>query len=111
MNTTRNEGIAELRERTVTPALVNMERLETDLGRVPAPPISPDNLAKRAQPAGMSRPSPLQSIADAIKRLVWDDNENLAQLITEHYGDGSKGSMAAAVQRAADDLMAATKDQ
>jgi hypothetical protein len=111
MNTTRNEGIAELRERAAAPDLVNMDRLEADLGRVPSPPISPDNLAKRAQPAAMSRPSPLQSIADAIKRLVWDDNEKLGQLIAEHYDDGSKGSMAAAVQRAADDLVAAAKDQ
>jgi hypothetical protein len=90
-----------------------MDRLEAELGRAPAPPISPDNFAKRAQTSAMSKHSPLQTIADATKRLIWDDNEKLGQLIAEHYAsDGSsKGSMAAAVQRAADDLLAAAKDQ
>ncbi len=35
MNTTRNEGITELRERAPTPGVVNMDRFEADLGRVP----------------------------------------------------------------------------
>jgi hypothetical protein len=112
MSTTGNGGSAELRdERAPTPGRVNMDRLEVELGRVPSPPTSPDNFAKRAQTGGTSKHSPLQTIADAIKRLVWDDNERLGQLISEHYGDSSKGSMAAAVQRAADDLLAAAKDQ
>src|SRR6516164_8947456 len=96
----------------VTPGGVNMDRLEAELGRVPSPPTSPDNFAKRAPTGAMSKHSPLQTIADAIKRLVWDDNEKLGQMIAEHYAsDGSKCSMAAAVQRAADDLLAAAKDQ
>ena len=111
MNTTRNEAIAELRERAPTPGVVNMDRFEADLGRVPSPPINPDNFAKRTQVGAMSKHSPLQTIADAIKRLVWDDNERLGQLISEHYGESSKGSMAVAVQRAADDLLAEGKDQ
>jgi hypothetical protein len=110
MSMTRNDG-AELRERAPTAGAVNMDRFEADLGRrVPSPPTSPDNFAKRSQMGGLSN-SPLQTIADAIKRLVWDDNEKLGQLISEHYGDDSKGSMAAAVQRAADDLLAAARDQ
>ncbi len=107
---TRNDG-AELRERTPTPGVVNMDRFEADLGRVPSPPTSPDNCAKRTQVAGLSKHSPLQTIADAIKRLVWDDNEKLGQMISEHCGEGKSGSMAAAVQRAADDLLAEGKDQ
>ena len=80
------------------------------LGRVPSPPTSPDNFAKRTQVGGLSKHSPLQTIADAIKRLVWDDNEKLGQMISEHYGEGNSGSMASAVQRAADDLLAEGKD-
>jgi hypothetical protein len=88
-----------------------MDRLEAELVRVPSPPTSPD-ITKRAQTGAMSKHSPLRAIADAIKRLVWDDNEKLGQLIAEHYaGDGCKGSMPAALQRAADDLLAASKDQ
>ena len=111
MSMTGNGGSVELRdERAAAPTRVNMDRLEAELGHVP-PPIGPDNFTKRAQMGVISKHSPLQTIADAIKRLVWDDNEKLAQLIAEHYtSDGSKGSMAAAVQRAADDLLAA-KDQ
>jgi hypothetical protein len=111
---TGNGGSAELRdERAPVPGRVNMDRLEAELGRAPSPPTSPDNFAKRAPTGAVSKHSPLQTIADAIKRLVWDDNEKLGQLIAEHYAsDGSsKGSMAAAVQGAADDLLAAAKDQ
>jgi|SRR6478752_8486891 hypothetical protein len=111
MSMTRNDGIGELRERATMPVAVNMDKFEADLGRMPSPPTSPDSFAKRPQTGGTSKHSPLQTIADAIKRLVWDDNERLGQLISEHYGDSSKGSMAAAVQRAADDLLAAAKDQ
>ena len=113
MSVAGNGGRAELRdERASAPSRVNMDRLEIELGRVPSPPTSPDNFAKRAQTGTISKHSPLQTIADAIKRLVWDDNEKLGQLIAQHYAsDDSKGSMAAAVQRAADDLLAAAKDQ
>jgi hypothetical protein len=111
MSMTRNDGSADVRERPSTSAVVNMDRFEADLGRVASPPTSPDNFIKRTQASGASKHSPLQTIADAIKRLVWDDNERFGQLIAEHYGDGSKASMAAAVQRAADDLLAAAKDQ
>ena len=111
MSTMRNDGNGELKERTPTPAVVNMDRFEADLGRVASPPTSPDSLIKRPQTGGISKHAPLQTIADAIKRLVWDDNERLGQLIFEHYGDGSKGSMAAAVQHAADDLLVTGKDQ
>jgi hypothetical protein len=89
-----------------------MDRLENELGRAPSPPTSPDGFAKRAQTGAMSKHSPLQTIADAIKRLVWDDNEKLGQLIAQHHAsDNSKVSMAAAVQRAADDLLAAATDE
>ena len=113
MSMTGNGGTAELHEeRAGIPGRVNMDRLEAELGRVQSPPTSPDSFARRAQTSAMSKHSPLQTIADAIKRLVWDDNEKLGQLIAEHYaGDSGKGSMAAAVQRAADDLLAAAKDQ
>jgi len=48
---------------------------------------------------------PLQTIADALKKLVWDDNEKLATLISSHFQGGDQiASMAAAIQRAADDL-------
>ena len=112
MNMTGNGGTAELHdERSVTPARVNMDRLEAELGRVHSPPTSPDNLAKRAQTSAIFKHSPLQTISEAIKRLVWDDNEKFGQLIAEHHAsDTGKGSMAAAVQRAADDLLAAAKD-
>jgi hypothetical protein len=114
MSVTGNGGSAELHdERALTSSRVNIDRLEAELGRAPSPPTSSDNFAKRAQTGATSKHSPLQTIADAIKRLIWDDNEKLGQLIAEHYAnDGnSKGSMAAAVQRAADDLLAAAKDQ
>lgn len=77
---TRTDGI-ELRERASTVGVVNMDRFEADLGRVASPPTSPDSIAKRPQTAGLSKHSPLQTIADAIKRLVWDDNERLGELI------------------------------
>src|SRR5215469_16170984 len=107
MSVTGNGGSAELHdERALTSSRVNIDRLEAELGRAPSPPTSSDNFAKRAQTGATSKHSPLQTIADAIKRLIWDDNEKLGQLILEHYGsDGSKGSMAAAVQRAAHDLL------
>ncbi len=113
MSMTGNGGTAELHDdRAVTLGRVNMDRLEAELGRGPSPAISNDSLAKRAQTGAMPKHSPLQIIADAIKRLIWDDNEKLGQLIAEHYAnDSSKGSMSAAVQRAADDLLAAAKDQ
>jgi hypothetical protein len=113
MSVTGNGGSAELHdERALTSSRVNMDRLEVELGRLPSQPTSPDNFAKRGQTGAMSKHSPLQTIADAIKRLIWDDNEKLGQLIAEHYAtEGCKGSMAAAVQRAADDLLAAAKDQ
>ena len=113
MSMTGNGGTAELPdERAITPGRVNMDRLEAELGRVASPSISNDSVPRRAQTGAMSKHSPLQTIADAIKRLVWDDNEKLGQLISEHYaGDSGKGSMAAAVQRAADDLLAEAKDQ
>ncbi len=60
--------------------------------------------AAAAIPSMMGK-RPLDQIADAIKRLVWDDNEKLGQMIAEHYGDAGKASMSAAVQRAADDLL------
>jgi hypothetical protein len=109
----RNGGTAEFHdERAIAPGRVNMDRLEAELGRAQSSPTSVDNFTKRAQTSAMSKHSPVQTIADAIKRLVWDDNEKLGQLIAEHYAsDSSKGSMAAAVQRAADDLLAAAKDQ
>ena len=110
MSMTRNDG-AELRERAPTAGVVNMDRFESDLGRASSLPTSPDNFVKRTQVGGLSKHSPLQTIADAIKRLVWDDNEKLGQMISEHYGEGNSGSMAAAVQRAADDLLAESKDQ
>jgi len=108
----RNGGTAEFHdERAIAPGRVNMDRLEAELGRAQSSPTSVDNFTKRAQTSAMSKHS-VQTIADAIKRLVWDDNEKLGQLIAEHYAsDSSKGSMAAAVQRAADDLLAAAKDQ
>lgn len=113
MSMTGNGGTAELHdERAVTPARVNMGRLEAELGRVQSPPVSSENFAKRAQTSAISKHSPLQTIADAIKRLVWDDNEKLGRMIAEHYAtDSDKGSMSAAVQRAADDLLAEAKDQ
>ena len=114
MGVTGNGGSAELHDEPgLTSSRVSMDRLEAELGRAPSPPTVPDNFAKRAQAGAMSKHSPLQTIADAIKRLIWDDNEKLGQLIAEHYAsDGSsKGSMAAAVQRAADDLLAAAKNQ
>ena len=107
----RNGGTAEFHdERAIAPGRVNMDRLEAELGRAQSSPTSVDNFTKRAQTSAMSKHSPVQTIADAIKRLVWDDNEKLAQLITEHYGDGSRNSMAAAVQCAADDLMAGRQE-
>lgn len=110
MSMIRHDG-AELRERAPTPGIVNLDRFEADFGRVPSPPTSPDTFAKRTQVGGLAKHSPLQSIADAIKRLVWDDNEKLGQMISEHYGEGNSGSMAAAVQSAANDLLAEGKDQ
>ncbi len=110
MSVTGNGGSAELHDEPArTPSRVNMDRLEVELGRTPSAPTSQENFAKRAQTGAMSKHSPLQTIADAVKRLIWDDNEKLGQLIAGHYAsDGSsKGSMAAAVQRAADDLLAA----
>lgn len=113
MNTNGNGGTTEVHDdRSVTRGRVNMDRLEAELGPVHSPPTSPDSVARRAQTAAISKHSPLQTIADAIKRLVWDENEKFGQLIAEHYAsDTGKGSMAAAVQRAADDLLAAAKDQ
>ena len=112
MSMTGNGGAAELHdERTVTPGRVNMDRLEAELGRVTSPSISSDSVSRRAQPGAIPKHSQLQTIADAIKRLVWDDNEKLGQLIAEHYAsDSGKGSMSAAVQRAADDLLAGAKE-
>lgn len=83
--------------------LVGMEKtLERELAR--APSIVPEADVKRS--TFTTRP-PLQTIADALKRLIWDDNEKLAQMIGSHYqGDQtSTASMAAAIQRAADDLI------
>jgi hypothetical protein len=113
MSMTGNGGTTELHdERALTSSRVSMDRLEAELGRAQSPPISTDSFAKRTQTGAMSKHSPLQTIADAIKRLVWDDNEKLGRLIAEHYGsDSAKGSMSAAVQRAADDLLAEAKDQ
>ncbi len=88
--------------------LAGMEKtLERELGRAPEPALE----AKRSSFG--TRP-PLQTIADAIKRLVWDDNEKLAQMIGSHFQAGDQqqqtASMAAAIQRAADDLIQEDKD-
>jgi hypothetical protein len=112
MSMTGNGGTAELHDdRAATPGRVNMDRLEAELGRAPSLSTNNDGISRRAQIGVMSKHSPLQTIADAIKRLVWDDNEKLGQLISEHYAsDSGKGSMSAAVQRAADDLLAETSE-
>jgi hypothetical protein len=74
--------------------------LERELGRTPA--IAPD--APELKRNTFTAHEPLQTIADALKRLIWDDNEKLAQMITSHFQAEQPASMAAAIQRAADDL-------
>ena len=84
--------------------LAGMEKtLERELGRAPA--LVPEQTPEMKRNTYATRP-PLQTIADALKRLVWDDNEKLATMISAHYQTGGEtASMSAAIQRAADDLI------
>lgn len=104
MNGNGGNNLHETEGRARLPnVLVGMEKsLERELGRAPVdqsvPEVKRNSYATRA---------PLQTIADAIKRLVWDDNEKFAQMINEHYQTSGEptASMASALQRAADDLL------
>ena len=95
----------EGRMRQLPGVIAGMEKsLERELGRSPS--VVPEAAPEVKRNTFVTRP-PLQTIADAIKKLVWDDNEKLAQMIGAHYqqnGDQT-ASMAAAIQRAADDLI------
>jgi hypothetical protein len=89
-------------------AHVDMTKLESELVRGPTPVPEPERRkvfgsreTERQVSIGM-RP-PLGSIAEALKRLIWDDNEKLGQMIATHFSE--KSSMASAVQKAADDLL------
>lgn len=53
--------------------------------------------------------TPLQIIATAIKRLVWDDNEHFALLVEKHKSNDT--NMAKAIQMAADDLLKETDER
>jgi hypothetical protein len=99
-------GVQEMDSRSRMPGVIaGMEKtLERELNR--APSLVPDSAPEVKRSTFVTRP-PLQTIADAIKKLVWDDNEKLAQMIGSHYQGEPNGtaSMAAAIQRAADDLI------
>lgn len=80
------------------PSLVNMQKLERELGR------SPDEYGKR----GYTQRTPLQTIAVELKKLTWDDAVHLGTVLSKHL-DGIEGLKAiTAVQHAADDLMKET---
>lgn len=99
----------EGRMRQLPGVIAGMEKtLERELNR--APSLVPDSAPETKRSTFVTRP-PLQTIADALKRLIWDDNEKLAQMIGSHYqGDQTSASMAAAIQRAADDLLNEEQD-
>ena len=99
-----NGNVQEADTRSRFPSV--MPGLERELNRAPTPAPAPDATMPRTSGSFVTR-SPLQTIADALKRLVWDDNEKLAQMIGSHFNhDGDQtASMAAAIQRAADDLI------
>lgn len=72
----------------------------------PIPTLTTEGQELKQRSAFIAR-SPLQTIADGLKRLVWDDAEKIAALICSHLQspDDIKARMAAALQRAADDLI------
>jgi hypothetical protein len=102
-------GLQEM-DRRMPSVIAGMEKtLERELNRG-APSIVPEASPEAKRSTFVTRP-PLQTIADAMKRLIWDDNEKLAQMIGAHYqGEQTSASMAAAIQRAADDLLNEEKD-
>lgn len=69
-----------------------------------------DNSHISAPMTSFGTQTPLQIIATAIKRLVWDDNEHLAQLVERHHKDNDT-NMAKAIQMAADDLLKETDER
>jgi hypothetical protein len=93
-----NGGTVHEADRRLPNVMAGMEKtLERELGRSTPEEVKRPSFATRA---------PLQTIADAGKRLVWDDNEKLAMMISTHYqAGGETASMAAALQRAFDDLI------
>jgi hypothetical protein len=84
---------------------IDMNRLEDALARGPRAIQGGtllDPVKQAAQHHSYAQQRPLDSIASAIKRLNWDDNEHLAELIDKHK---DSGSTAKAVQSAANDLL------
>jgi hypothetical protein len=85
-----------------------MTKLESEVTRAPTP--LPDQERRKLfssreteRQVSIGMRAPLGSIAEALKRLIWDDNEKLGQMIATHFSE--KSSMASAVQKAADDLL------
>ena len=101
----------EMESRRMPEVLAGMEKsLERELNR--APSLVPAEQVLEVKRSNFAARPPLQTIADALKRLVWDDNEKLAQMIGSHFqaNDQQTATMAAAIQRAADDLIEEDKD-
>jgi hypothetical protein len=103
-------GLQELESRGRMPGVIaGMEKtLERELNR--APSLVPESAPEVKRSTFVTRP-PLQTIADALKKLVWDDCEKLAQMIGSHYqSDQTSADLPAAIQRAADDLLNEERD-
>ena len=98
----------EKRERSSEP--VDMDALERTLGKGPiAPVVQAPSMMQASVPNHLTslRKPPLLQIAQAIKLLVWDDNEKLGTMIHTALGGGNiqEAQMSKAVQKAADDLI------
>lgn len=79
---------------TERPSIVNMEKLQRELGR------TPDDYGKR----NFTQRSPLQQIALEIKKLTWDESIVLGTALAKHL-DGAEAIKAiTALQHAADEL-------
>jgi hypothetical protein len=101
--------------------MIDMNKLQSEISQT-AMPQDPErkrlfssrerDAERQERQATMGIRQPLATIAEMLKRLIWDDAERLGQLITQHYTtDNGKGSMPAAVQKAADDLLAESEQK
>jgi hypothetical protein len=111
------------REPPRRPSAVNLDRLADDIRPSstmipPEPP--PSQPPEQFKPPHMRSSfltnkgsSDLKMIADSLKRLVWDDAEKLGTTVAKNIVGGEKISgseIAAAIQRAADELRAAESE-
>jgi hypothetical protein len=96
------------------PAAVNLQKLSDDIRTEPSQPpeqFKPPHM--RSSFLTSKGSSDLKMIADSLKRLVWDDAEKLGATVAKNITGAEKISgseIAAAIQRAADELRAAEAD-